>query len=118
PADGAGPPAFRIRRPWPNGTVTQETNQAPNLRLLEAKNAVIEAILQAPVNPGHAQLHLLWRHRRYSIPVTFLFDPSDTYADGTPDFLRLHTTQDREAFRAWFTTIAEHQADQPTQLPL
>jgi uncharacterized protein len=116
PADGAGHPAFRIRRPWPNGTVTQETNQAPNLRLLEAKNAVIEAILQAPVNPGHAQLHLLWRHRGYSIPVTFLFDPSDTYADGTPDFLRLHTTQDREAFRAWFTTIAEHQADQPTQL--
>ena len=118
PADGAEHLAFRIRLPWPGGTVTQETDQAPNLRLLESNNAVIEGILQAPVNPGHAQLHLLWRHRLYRIPVTFLFDPSDTYADGTPDFLRLHTAQDRQAFRAWFTTIAEHQADQPTQLPL
>ncbi len=118
PADGAEHLAFRIRQRWPGGTVTQGTNESPNLRLLESNNALIEGILQAPVNPGHAQLHLLWRHRLYRIPVTFLFDPSDTYADGTPDFLRLHTAQDRQAFRAWFTTIAEHQADQPTQLPL
>ena len=65
--------------------------------------SVIEGMLQAPVNPGHSQLHLHWRHRLYRIPVTFVFDPTDTYADGTPDFLRLHTTQDRQAFRAWFT---------------
>jgi len=45
--------------------------------------------------------------------VTFVFDPSDTYDDGTPNFLRLHTAQDRQAFRAWFTSIAEAQADQP-----
>jgi uncharacterized protein YfaT (DUF1175 family) len=45
--------------------------------------------------------------------VTFLLDPSDSYADGTPDFLRLHTAQDRQAFRGWFTSIAEGQADQP-----
>ena len=64
-------------------------------------------MLQAPVTPGHVQLHLLWRHRLLRIPVTFVFDPSDTYADGTPDFLRLHTSQDRQAFRAWFTAIAE-----------
>jgi uncharacterized protein len=117
PADGAEHPAFRIRLPWPSGTVTQDPNQAPSLRLLESKDALIEGMLQAPVNPGHAQLHLRWRHRPYRIPVTFLFDSSDTYADGTPDFLRLHTTQDRQAFRAWFTTIAGHQADQPTHLP-
>ncbi len=91
--------------------------RAPSLRLLESNNAVIEAMLQSPVNPGHTQLHLHWRHRLFRIPVTFVFDPTDTYSDGTPDFLRLHTTQDRQAFRAWFTTIAEHQADQPAQLP-
>jgi uncharacterized protein len=116
PADGAEHAAFRIRLPWPGGTVTQDTNQLPTLRL-ESINALIEAMLQSPVNPGHAQLNLHWRHHLYRIPVTFVFDPTDTYADGTPDFLRLHTTQDRQAFRAWFTTIAEHQADQPAQLP-
>jgi uncharacterized protein YfaT (DUF1175 family) len=117
PADGAEHPAFRIRLPWPYGSVTQDTNRPPTLRLLESERSIIEGLLQSPVNPGNAQLHLLWRHHLVRIPVTFFFDPSDTYADGTPDFLRLHTSQDRQAFRAWFTTIAEHQADQPAQLP-
>jgi hypothetical protein len=98
--------------------VSQDTNQAASLRLLEYRDSVIEGILQAPVNPGRSQLHLRWRHRLVRIPITFVFDPSDTYSDGTPDFLRLHTTQDRQAFRAWFTAIAEHQADEPpNQLP-
>jgi uncharacterized protein len=117
PADGAEHPAFHIRLPWPTGTVTQDTSQSPALRLLESDHGIIEATLRSPVNPGQAQFHLHWRHRLFSIPATFLFDPTDTYSDGTPDFLRLHTTQDRQAFRAWFTTIAEHQADQPAQLP-
>jgi uncharacterized protein len=117
PADGAEHPAFRIRLPWPSSTVTQDINNPPTLRLLESNNTLIEATLQTPVNPGQAQLHLHWRHRLLRIPVTFVFDSTDTYSDGTPDFLRLHTAQDRQAFRAWFTTIAEHQADQPAQLP-
>jgi uncharacterized protein YfaT (DUF1175 family) len=118
PADGAEHVAFRVRLPWPSGNVTQDTNQTTFLRLLQSEHAVVEGILQSPVNPGHTQLHLYWRHRLFRIPITFVFDPSDTYSDGTPDFLRLHTTQDRQAFRAWFIAIAEHQADQPpTQLP-
>jgi uncharacterized protein YfaT (DUF1175 family) len=121
PADGAEHAAFRIHLPWPNSTVTQDTNESPSLRLLESKDpsgpSVIDGLLQSPVNPGHAQLRLHWRHRLFRIPVTFLFAPSDTYSDGTPDFLRLHTAQDRQAFRTWFTAIAEHQADQPAHLP-
>ncbi len=35
---------------------------------------------------------------------------SDRFGDGTPDFLRLDTSADRQAFRRWFTAIAEHQA--------
>ena len=73
-------------------------------------------MLLSPVTPGHAQLHLRWRHQNLRVPVTFLFDPSDSYRDGTPDFLRLHTAQDRQAFRAWFVSIADVAADQP-QLP-
>ncbi len=87
----------------PGSTVTQDTSKLrPTLRLLESTTR--RPIIRRPCcnpqsTPGHTQLHLLWRHRLLSIPVTFVFDPSDTYADGTPDFLRLHTAQDRQAFR-------------------
>jgi uncharacterized protein len=117
PADGAEHEAFHIRLPsWSGaGAVTQETSDGLSLRLLQDPSAptLRGAILRSPVTPGHTQLHLLWRHRTFRVPVTFVFDPSDTYDDGTPDFLRLHTAQDRQAFRAWFTSIAEAQADQP-----
>lgn len=39
----------------------------------------------------------------------------DSFHDGTPDFLRLDTARDREAFRGWFTAIAEYQAVRPPQ---
>jgi uncharacterized protein len=116
PADGAEHEAFHIRLPsWSGaGAVTQETSDGLSLRLLQDPSAptLRGAILRSPVTPGHTQLHLLWRHRTFRVPVTFVFDPSDTYDDGTPDFLRLHTAQDRQAFRAWFTTIAEGQTNQ------
>ncbi|HEY6308979.1 MAG TPA: DUF1175 family protein [Candidatus Angelobacter sp.] len=35
--------------------------------------------------------------------------------DGAPDFLRLDSAADREAFRGWFTAIAEYQALRPAQ---
>jgi uncharacterized protein YfaT (DUF1175 family) len=111
PADGAEHEALRIRAPfsWLDGSVTED---AP-LRLLK-NGPVITGLVQAPVIPGHALLQLHWRRRTVGVPVTFVFDPRDSYGDGTPDFLRLHTPQDRQAFRAWFTSIAEAQADQPT----
>jgi uncharacterized protein YfaT (DUF1175 family) len=116
PADGAEHEAFHIRLPsWSGaGAVTQETSDGLSLRLLQDPSAptLRGAILRSPVTPGHTQLHLLWRHRTFRVPVTFVFDPDDSYADGTPDFLRLHTAQDRQAFRAWFTTIAEGQTNQ------
>ena len=34
---------------------------------------------------------------------------NDTYEDGTPDFLRLDDEHDRDAFRRWFTWLAEAQ---------
>jgi uncharacterized protein YfaT (DUF1175 family) len=126
PADGAEHVAFRIRLPasllpsWLglDGAVTQETvTPGPGLRLLESRDpsghTILDGLLQSPVTPRHSQLHLFWRHRSLRIPVTFVFDSSDSYGDGTPDFLRLHTAQDRQAFRNWFTAIAEAQAEQP-----
>jgi uncharacterized protein YfaT (DUF1175 family) len=35
---------------------------------------------------------------------------TDSFHDGTPDFLRLHSAADRQVFRAWFTLLAEYQA--------
>jgi len=40
-------------------------------------------------------------------------DVQDTFADGTPDFLRLNSAPDQQAFRDWFTIIAEYQALRP-----
>jgi uncharacterized protein YfaT (DUF1175 family) len=44
---------------------------------------------------------------------------ADSFHDGTPDFLRLHSAADRKAFREWFTLLAESQAwrQQESKLP-
>jgi uncharacterized protein len=99
PADGAEHPALQLR------TQLRQT-AGPTLRILDNQGLLI-----SPVNPGHTQIVLHGRGRTLEIPVTFVFDPSDSYGDGTPDFLRLHTRQDQEAFRTWFVAIAEAQAD-------
>jgi uncharacterized protein YfaT (DUF1175 family) len=38
---------------------------------------------------------------------------TDRFGDGTPDFLRLTDPADQQAFRQWFTLIAEYQAVRP-----
>ena len=43
---------------------------------------------------------------------------TDSFQDGTPDFLRLTDPADRAAFRQWFTLIADYQAIRPkSELP-
>jgi uncharacterized protein YfaT (DUF1175 family) len=43
---------------------------------------------------------------------------TDSFGDGTPDFLRLRDPADQAAFRRWFTLIAEYQAIRPrAELP-
>jgi uncharacterized protein YfaT (DUF1175 family) len=43
---------------------------------------------------------------------------TDSFSDGTPDFLRLTDPTDRAAFRQWFTLIADYQAIRPkSELP-
>ena len=38
---------------------------------------------------------------------------TDSFADGTPDYLRLRDPADQQAFRRWFTLIADFQAVRP-----
>jgi uncharacterized protein YfaT (DUF1175 family) len=120
PADGAEHVAMRIRFAGPrwlglNEAIRQGSEDTLKLRLLpsndESGRATVEGIVQAPVTPGVHHLHLAWHGRATSIPVNFVFDANDSFSDGTPDFLRLHTAEDRKAFREWFTSIAETQAD-------
>jgi uncharacterized protein len=116
PADGAEHDALRIR--LPTLSLGSTVSEHSSIRLLQTKDAhSLEGIVRSPVTPGKDNLRLRWRDHAMTIPVTYVFDPSDSYVDGTPDFLRLHTSQDRQAFRAWFTAIAEGQLDQPKLPP-
>ena len=42
-------------------------------------------------------------------------DAQDTFGDGTPNFLRVNSVPDQEAFRSWFTLLADYQALRPAQ---
>src|SRR5262245_40366737 len=63
--------------------------------------AVVCAAALAPAPPRVAQQQVQASHARP--------------ADGTPDYLHLDSAADREAFRGWFTAIAEYQALRPAQ---
>jgi uncharacterized protein YfaT (DUF1175 family) len=65
---------------------------------------------------GYAGGELPWRlvddegHAQQGGVVRFVVDPTDADADGLPDVAALVTDEDRAAFTAWFTAIAEGQA--------
>ena len=66
--------------------------------------------LRAGVTPGESKIQLAapgFVSREVVLHTTL--DVSDSVGDGTPDFLRLHDSADRAAFRRWFTLLAEAQ---------
>jgi len=78
----------------------------------------MQLIYRSGVMPGPAQVVISGKNiQPTTIAVTSLPDYSDSFGDGTPDFLRLGSTSDRQAFRHWFTLIAESQAITGIQLP-
>jgi uncharacterized protein YfaT (DUF1175 family) len=85
---------------------------------LEPGDSGLQARLTAGVLPGDVELRLeaAGMHpatvRAHLAPA---FD--DRFRDGTPDFLRLDSPADRDAFRRWFTTLAEYQALRNDALP-
>ena len=48
-------------------------------------------------------------HRERQPRANLAFELTDSRGDGTPDFLRLQDSADQEAFRRWFTFLAEIQ---------
>lgn len=112
-ADGAIHHAFTVRLSR-GGSLDQIVlaSGLPSARLLpQGRTGVIE--LQSPVNPGSQRLTLRYRGASTSVTIHFVPDSSDSFADGTPDFLRLHTAADRIAFRGWFTALADIAASLP-----
>jgi len=74
--------------------------------------------LRAGVMPGTTYLRITADGLpEQKIEVATVLDPSDSFDDGTPDFLRLHGAADRTAFRGWFTLLAESQYFRGTKLP-
>jgi uncharacterized protein YfaT (DUF1175 family) len=64
-----------------------------------------EARVRAGIVPGHVSLVV--HGRRAELTTTLSI--ADSLEDGTPDFLRLDDEHDRQAFRRWFTWLAEAQ---------
>lgn len=63
------------------------------------------------VLPGTVTVDLLGKHARAAmLSITSVPDFRDSFGDGTPNFLRLDSVSDRQAFRQWFTLIAAQEA--------
>ena len=69
--------------------------------------------MRAPVMAGERQVLVRWGRRTVAANVLFATDPEDSFGDGTPDALRLHSAEDRASFRQWFWRLAEVQAELP-----
>jgi len=76
-------------------------------------NGARELEVQSPVLPGARRLSVRYGGMTRILRLDFLPDDADQFSDGTPEYLRLHTAADREAFREWFTLLADTAAALP-----
>lgn len=87
-------------------------------RVVRNGRGEVELYVQAPILPGERGVQVAYKGRTTQLNLSFVPSMEDTIGDGTPDFLRLHTQEDRNAFRQWFTAMADAAADLPAeQLP-
>jgi uncharacterized protein len=116
PADGREHRAFVVRGTGSSVlTVGDVGSSAANLRLVPTGGGGLDGWLASPVLPSEEEVRLARRGSTAAVRVRFALDPTDSSGDGTPDFLRLHDGVDRQAFRAWFASIAEAVADLPPE---
>jgi hypothetical protein len=126
PADGRthaatvlGLPGFG-RRDW-SAVVVRSENGAALVPVAGNDGKRARLMVTAPVMPGEAisgesksgesrvqvlQPNFL-HYRKHIFRLLFTASDADSFGDGTPDYLRLHTAEDRAAFRAWFTLMAD-----------
>jgi len=116
PADGAEHQAFRVTFA-PSGRIapTDLALHGIDGKIIADGERALVVKVHAPVAPGEAHVQLRYRGSNTSVLVHFAPDDRDRFSDGTPDFLRLHSSSDRAAFRAWFTALADAAAALPPE---
>ena len=90
----------------------KKRGEAGKVRLTQAGNNV-EVWMRAPTAAGERRVQIRLERRILLETVRFAPTEVDSFEDGLPDALRLHSSEDRAAFRQWFWRLAELQ----TQLP-
>jgi uncharacterized protein YfaT (DUF1175 family) len=84
--------------------------------------ATWQAHLRVGVLPGHLTVGIEQpKFSPVSVHLDLLPQTTDSASDGTPDFMRLNDQGDQEAFRRWFTFLAEVQyftpaAERPAEI--
>jgi len=73
------------------------------------------AVAGAVYRWGHRPAHPIDFRHEAGKQRQLLAETGDRFGDGTPDFLRLHSAEDRAAFRAWFTALADTAAGLPPE---
>ena len=121
PADGASHVSVVLRdaagRPLHPADVSLAVavgNHSARVVSIREESGRLQADVEAGVMPGTVTLEA----RRAGAPpvraeTATRLDAADRASDGTPDFLRLDTPADRDAFRRWFRFLAESQAFAP-----
>ena len=115
PADGALHRTARIRLNG-GGKIHFEQLAVAGMpaQILPEGDVEAEVVLQSPVNPEVKQFVIRYPGSSRLLKVHFVPESGDRFEDGTPDFLRLHNSADRSAFRAWFTALADSAAALPS----
>jgi uncharacterized protein len=89
--------------------VSLENPRAASIDDLAPSGAGWRARIRASM-PGRIRLRVDFERQPAAIvELTATLSAADEFADGTPDFLRLTDERDRQAFRRWFTFLAEAQ---------
>jgi uncharacterized protein len=114
PADGRTHIVADITR-HSDRSLTPDSIEATSseLRFEQRNSDSLIVVLRSPVMPGTASPHFAWREHRYTLTIHYFPIAADSFHDGLPDALRLHSAEDRQAFRSWFAAIAEQEASLP-----
>ena len=102
----------------PAGALPSSRSEGLGVEAVSVKGDSATVTLRAGVNPGESRLRVTapgFASQEIALQTTL--DISDAIGDGTPDFLRLHDSADRAAFRRWFTLLAEAQYYRGRALP-